>query len=206
MIENLPVVAQRENLAAKADGMTTQELREWLVSCLEVSSRNLLELAVCVAKLEERGEDLSGIRGLGLVHHLRRIACGQLLPEVVAKFAGSPTLIARIGSLPIPDQERIIAGEFLLLAVYATDGSITNRSVDPLLMDAWEIRQVFARDHIRSQSEQALILERRRAETKGRRPKQIGVMHMDYERGGVTVGRKFIPQADLVSALQALKR
>jgi hypothetical protein len=185
--------------------MTTEELREELARGLRLTADSLLRLAIIVKTLEERGEDLSGLR-IGLLHHLRRIACGQVLPEIVVRYAGMPSLISVIGSLPLPDQRKLADGGSVELAVYAADGSITYRMADPLTMTRQQASQVFARDHIRSQAEQVLILEQQRSRAKGKTPQKIGDLRIDKELGGVFVGRKFIPLADLAAAVNALRK
>jgi hypothetical protein len=147
------------------------------------------------------------VETIGLLHHLRRIACGMLLPEVVVQFAGKPSLIAIIGNLPIPEQRRIANGGTVRVLVLEA-GDTTHRMMQPLAMTPQQVRQAFANDHLRDDAEQAAILMRKRQENEGPRPKRIGELQPDYERVGVVVGKtgKFIPLADLIAAVNALRK
>lgn len=198
-----------QNIAIAPDndllGATTEQLREELVRTLGLTASNLARMAQIVRVLEERGEDLEALH-IGLLHHLRRIAYGQVLPEVVVRFAGRPFLIKVIGNLPIPDQCRIAAGEPVAMATTDPVGVTTHRMVDPYIMTPGQAAQVFAADHIRDLSEQAVILDQKRSRKSARMPDRIGQLRIDKERGGVMVGRYFVPQVDLAAALSILKR
>jgi hypothetical protein len=69
--------------------LSTVELRQELIKSLGITADNLVRLAWIVRLLEEKGEDLSDLK-LGLLTHLRKIAYGQVLPELVVRFASSP--------------------------------------------------------------------------------------------------------------------
>jgi hypothetical protein len=96
-------------MIAELRGLTTEQLKHELVDRLGLTAQSLLRTACLVAVLEERGEDLSGLK-IGLLNHLRKIATGKLLPEIVVQFAGNSKLINRISELSITDQRRILAG------------------------------------------------------------------------------------------------
>jgi hypothetical protein len=191
---------------AEFQAMTTEELKESLARAFEVTARDLLRCACLLHVLEERGEDVSDLRLGGMMTHLKRIAGGQLLPEVVVRFSGRPSLVSVIGSLPLDDQRRFSEGTLVPLLVYAPDGTRTVRQADPLNMTARQVRQAFARDHVRTEAEQALLLDDRRERASLPVPEEIGALKIDRERGGVTVGRRFIPLKDLVEAVKALQR
>lgn len=189
---------------AEFHSMTTEDLKTALADSLGLTAKSLLRSACLVHVLEERGEDLTGLR-IGMLNHLKKIACGQLLPEVVVRFAGKPSLIAVVGNLPIDQQCRLAAGDAVQLLVYGDDGKRTIRNADPLVMTPRQVMQVFARDHVRNQAEQALILDERRERASLPVPAAVGKMKIDKERGGVIVGRQFIPLVDLVAAVKALQ-
>jgi hypothetical protein len=194
-----------DDILGQLRSMTDEQLLEELKTGMRVNADNLLRMALVVKELESRGADLSGVK-LGLLHHLRRIACGQMLPEVVTQFAWSPALIARIGSLPLSEQRKLVDGDRVKMLTYGPDGSMTHRLADPVAMTPDQVNQVFARDHIRDDSEQALWLDRRviRERAKKAIPERIGDMHIDKEREGVVVGRTFIPLDHLRRAVKAL--
>jgi hypothetical protein len=115
-------------------------------------------------------------------------------------------LLNVITSLPIPDQERLAAGEPVKMLTYGMGNQLTHRMADPRDLTPAQVRQVFDRGSIRNEGEQATWLDHLRAKASKPLPKAVGEMHLDKERGGVTVGRKFIPLADLVAAVKALRR
>src|SRR5690606_35817556 len=140
---------------------TTDSLKSRLTSLLAQTADDLRQMAAIVAELERRGEDMQELR-IGIVDHLRRIAAGQLLPEIVVKFSGFPMMLRIAARLPIPDQQRLVADEPLDMAVWRGE-QIEWRKVDPLALTTEQIRVVFADDRIRSQQEQVSILEQRAA-------------------------------------------
>jgi hypothetical protein len=89
--------------------LTTAELRSALEKLLGFTADNLLRMAVVVAELESRGEDLSDLK-LGILPILREIAAGRLLPAVVVQFAGQPGVIKQIAKRSREDQELIVTG------------------------------------------------------------------------------------------------
>src|SRR5271157_1277362 len=96
--------------------LETIQLRQELTQSLHVTAAHLRRLAIIVRLLEERGEDLTDLR-IGLLPYLRQIALGQILPEVIVRFAESPWMIRLVGSLPLPDQKRLSDGDRVTLVV-----------------------------------------------------------------------------------------
>lgn len=108
---SLAVSTRFKTLTAFAGSRSTEELREELGKLLGFTADNLLRLAIIVNELETRGEDLSELK-LGLLPLLRKIAAGELLPELVAMYAGRPKLLGIIATkLSRQDQMRAVAGE-----------------------------------------------------------------------------------------------
>jgi hypothetical protein len=183
--------------------ISTDALKQELAEGLRLTAGHLRRMACIVAELETRGVDLTDLK-IGLLGYLRRIAAGQVLPEVVVRFAEHPLLIQRIATLPLPDQERLANGEHVQLAVVGPDGTIAHRMADPCSLVGKQVNQVFSVGAIRTVSSQVLLLEARRAEP----PKQREVrrrVSSDRERGGITVGRAFASQADVLAALAELR-
>jgi hypothetical protein len=186
--------------------MTTDELRAELSRALQMTADHLRRVAAVVRTLEERGEDLAGLK-IGLMPYLRQIAYGQVLPEIVVRYAESPLLVRQISQLPMPDQERLAKGEPLPLAVQRAGEPPDHRMVDPVYLRRDQITLVFARDHIRTVEEQIVILENRPARD-GRadgKSTSRGRVRADRKRGGVTIGRVFAPAVDVVTALSDLR-
>lgn len=185
---------------------TADLLRELTVQ-LRHTAEAMMRLAWIVRILEDRGEDLSGLR-LPLINHLRRIAYGQVLPELVVRFAAQPALLTRVSMLPMPDQQRLASGESVRLVVFreAPDGRrvTDHRLVDPSKLTQDQIWQVFGQDRIRSESEQVLYLEERSMRP-ATTPPPRGKVRPDRQRGGLIVNRTYIPKGEIVEALASLR-
>lgn len=190
-------IEDHAHLLAKLD---TAELKEELAKSMRITGEHLLRMAAIVRILEDRGEDLRDIR-YGIVGYLRRIACGQVLPEVVAKFQGAPMLLSRISHLPLPDQHRIVKCDSISVSAGVVDGEIQHRSVPLLAMSRDEIYQVFASDRVRDEAEQEAYLHGR-GQSK-RKQNQDGVV-LDKKRGGIIVDGKFISVSDLAGYIARL--
>jgi len=90
--------------------MTTEELRVEFQACLRVTGQHLTRLALVLQELESRGENVQGVSGT-LLSLLRRIAGGTLLAGVVIQFIDQPKVMAKIGKMPVEEQEAIVAGK-----------------------------------------------------------------------------------------------
>jgi hypothetical protein len=205
MSDDIITMPQGADDGSEFHDWTTERIKHELAHTLGLTANSLRRAALLVRTLEERGEDLSGLR-LALLSHLKKIACGQLLPEVVVRFAGKPLLITLIGNLPIDDQRRLSSGDPVRLIVIGDDGRRTHRLADPLYMVPRQLRQVFATDHLRTDAEQNLILDDRRRISSAPVPESVGGAKMDAEAGGVWVGRKFFSLSDLETMVRELKR
>lgn len=183
---------------------TTDALREQLSSLLARTADDLREMAAIVGELERRGEDLSGLK-LGIIEHLRRIATGQLLPEIVVRFSGFPQLLRIAVHLPLGDQRRLIEHGVVSLACWR-DGKIEFRRVDPLALSGPQVRQAFASDRIRSDAEQVSYLETHPgALGRLKRTPSRARVRADKGRGGVRIGRSFASAAEVLGALAELR-
>ena len=208
-IRSLPLAAdlfppgERERIAA----MTIAELRQALTDSLTTTATALIRLALVVQALETKGEDVSELR-VPLLTYLRRIATGQLLPGVVARFAENPALVRKVEQLPVTDQERLADGQPVQLVVRGANGEPwTHRLADPSKLDAAQRGQVFAADHLRSAEEQILLLESRglkAAAPPTPRPRTRKAQ-ADVARGGIVIGSSFATAEDVLKALAELK-
>ena len=178
------------------------DLKNRLSGLLARTADDLREMAAIVAELERRGEDLSGLR-LGIVDHLRRIAAGQLLPEIVVRYAGYPQLLRVATGLPLPDQEKMLGESSVQLAVWR-EGRVEFRQVDPLCLSPAQLRQVYAGDRIRSESEQIGYLESRAAPAKPK-PVRRGKVWADRQRGALRYGKAVLAVGDVLAALAELR-
>lgn len=182
--------------------MSTEDLREELAASLRMTAESLLRVALVVRTLEERGEDLSDLR-IGILPYLRQIAYGQVLPEVVVRFGRSPSLVRRIGALPIPDQRRLAAGDAVELIVVGREGERDHLRVDPLHMSQDQVVLAFGPGRIRPLEEQAAMLHGRKPE----RPPSTGAgkIKVDHKTGRLKVGRTALDVADVLNAVAELR-
>jgi hypothetical protein len=185
-----------ERLAA----LSTSELRAELHAAIAMTAQSLLRMAVAVRLLEDRGEDIGDLR-LPLLTYLRRIASGQLLPNVVARFAEFPQLIGTIGRLPIQDQTAIANGEPVRLVV-RHEGKYTHLLAEPTKLTTDQRRQVFASDHLRHDDEQILIIESRNGSAHKKQPKSAGRIKVSPD-GTVKIGRIATTIQELLTAISA---
>jgi len=169
---------------------------ERLAEKLAITAEALEELGGIVRVLENRQVDLSVLR-IGILPLLRKIAYGQLLPGLVARFAGKGQLLKYVQNLAIPDQKRLLAGEKMRVLLLG-DGGTDALMVEPERMTSKQIMQVFD-DHIRDDGEQRSWLEDHR-----KPPKPPEEYTVDIRRGGVTINGKWFSRADLAALLARL--
>ena len=205
--DQAPAVVTSPGVVADLSSMTVADLRSELVRSLKLTAAHLLRLASIVRELEERGEDLSDIK-VGMMGHLRRIAYGQVMPELVVRYAESPGLLKTLSSLPLPDQARIAAGEPVRVVVRRENGKFDSRLMDPIKLDRSQVAQVFGRGEIRDEAGQIMILEGRAASAAS--PSKFatmrrGIVRPDPEKRGLMVGNKLIPTGAIVSALAEIR-
>ena len=195
---------------ALVQAMPTEQLLEELRRGLELTVKQILRLSWIVRTLEERGQDLTGLRQKvgALLDYLRRVAHGQLLPEVVVRFAGSPMLVQAIAQLPTPDQQKLASGEKVTLVVPGTgDEGMTHRLLDPLQLSRDQVAQVFGKGRLRAEAEQIALLEDRRLKPAPARGSPAhGKCRADREKDGIVVNRTCsVPLADVLAALADLR-
>jgi hypothetical protein len=195
----------QDRLRLELEAMSDADLLRALQQALREMGRGLRRLAQMVRVLEERGVDLSDLK-IGLLAQLRRIAHGQLHPEVVSHFGESKQLIKVVGTLPMPDQERLAGGAPVKLMILLPDGRTDHRFVDPIHLNRREVNQVFdqSRHCLRDDAGQVAWLQREKAEASRPMPTKIGCMVVDVEGQRVLVGNRTITKADLKAALRAL--
>jgi len=162
--------AKYEAIAGDGDALL-QEMGRLLGVMAEHWSR----LAVVYRLAEAAGADLGRFRRAypTLVPTLRRVAGGQVLPELAEKFAlkGSDEIRSLVYSLPLDEQRRLASDEPLKVLQMSDDGQVTHRLIAPTALDVRQARQVFDRSgRIRDEAEQRSIVERRMEESRRRRP------------------------------------
>lgn len=192
---------------AEFQSLPMEELRQIIQDGMRLTAEYLMRLGCALHVYLERGGDLTGMDD-SFTRHLRKIACGQILPELVAKYyASKPSLVRKIGSLPLDDQRRLVVDcEPVKLIVRGDNGERTHRMVDPANLRPDQVQQVFAHDHIRTEQEQHLYLDS--IQTKKYQPvqEQIDNVTVDKERDGIIHKREFISRATIEAAMKVLRR
>jgi hypothetical protein len=197
------ILGPEDSEYAEFSSMKTLQLKSELAKALSLSALALLRLATIVRILEERGEDLSDLK-IGLLGHLRKIAYGQLLPEIVVRFVSTPSMMKKIAELPIPDQAHLAEGGKVKLVIKGPHGW-TNRMADPLLMPYELFRQVFGPRGIRDEAEQILVLEAKSNEKPTPEPTVIpNRVKADRKKGGIRIGNTFVTAAEVTRAMADL--
>ena len=141
-------------------GMDTAVLLPELDDQMDQIKQRLIRCAAIVRVVDERGDELGAFVFRPIVHWLRKIAYGQVLPDIVAMYHAKASILSRISALSVPEQRRI-AEDKPLAVVELSEAGPTHRLVHPSRMEAVEAQQVFARDHIRDQGEQVSWLKSR---------------------------------------------
>lgn len=207
------VAATTPRVVPESKEQRIEHLKRELISIVDSEAASLLRKAQIIKELEESGENFSEWkRPIPFFNYLRRIACGQMLPEVLVRFGGNAEALNRISQLPLQDQKRLADGEQLKLLFYKEDGTLDQQSVDPAEVNGKTLRRLIAKDnHILSEGEQSLALrewqmKRQKKSHKRTRASVAGCL-LDWERGGIDVPHKmYISKADLKEILRRLEQ
>lgn len=182
-------------------GKSTDELLVELAKCVEVTAMQIQHMANIVRELEQRGENLDNIR-LGILTYLRLIAYGQMLPEVLATYQGSPALLKRISTLPLPDQRLLLDHPEVI--VVSPDDPVDHRRVPITSLGRKEIWQVFGDGKIRDAGQQRSYLRDHVPRKMTRKTEESGIQ-LDAKRGGIVVNGQFISSKQMLLYLTQLK-
>lgn len=99
-----------ESVRAELSKKTTPQLKDELKRVLQLTSGSLVRLATIVQILEDRGEDMTFIAS-GFLMVLRRIAIGELLPDLVIMFSSQPQKIIQASKMPVEEQKKVLNGQ-----------------------------------------------------------------------------------------------
>jgi hypothetical protein len=182
--------------AAEADKLSTQ------------TAIGLLKQGALYYQMKLAGDDMEPVKRRlgGLLELLLRIGGGTVLPEVYLRFGAKSRLFPAIARLDPIDQARLGKGERVEMLVPGTDGKQTLLPVDPLALDDAQIKQVFARDHIRTQAEQLAYLSGVRQKAAQPLPEQVGRLILDKELKVAKYGKAVFSLAELKAAVAILSR
>lgn len=202
--EPTQAVISRDRLADDIQRMPSEDLRSELLRLQRTTAEGLLHIGLIVAELRSRQEDIDDLN-VPLLHWCLRIAAGQVLPEIVLRYQGAPMILSRVAALPLPDQQKLV-DERSVEIVERNGDHFDRRRLDPLTLGREQVMQVFAADHVRSESEQIAYLgERALRPAKKDRTALRGKVRADRERQALRVGRYSVPVADVLEALADLR-
>lgn len=195
-----------EDFADQLKLEATDDLHKQLAASVGLVASNLKRCAWIVGELESRGEDLDRYATC-LIHFLRRIRGGQLLPQVVVRLGiNKATLITKVAGLPIQDQLKISEGGTFPAVELAPDGSLTHRQVMLEECSDGQIKQILTPDHIRTITEQTIWLNQRAKRAGMPIPSSVGILELDKKLLGATVRVKgFVSLEDLKKAVKFLE-
>jgi hypothetical protein len=186
-------------------GKSNEDLLGQFWNVFRATAHNYLQMAACLRMIKENGGDLSEPRQRlnGFFVMLERIAYGQMVADVLVRFGGKLNVAQRIATLPIEEQKQILKDGVKLL-VYAPNGGRSTMSVDPGELRKEQLSQVFARDHIRSESEQALHLAAWRKRQQEPLPTEMHGWKLDPALGTARKGNVVSTREELKAILKLL--
>jgi len=201
--EILPALVSGANVPAPAElgNMSTQQLRAELAKSLTITARHLMYLAAVWGELDKRGEDLSDLR-TGLAVYLPQIAAGRLAAEAVVRFAGQPTVLRSIASLPLERQQALARGEPVPVLTVDAGGNFRATELPAYTLTAAQARLVFDGDKVRSPDEQRAKLESARVSKATRvRPGPQNRVRYDAKSDVLRIGRVSATVGEVTAAL-----
>lgn len=129
------------------------EVKNVLKSCFALTVHAIQAAAIAVRELDRRGVDFSDVQ-VWMIGYIRAVGAGNLSASALMRFAGKRSLLNRIVTLPIQEQERLASGEPVDICISKNDSA----KIDPLEMSAEQISLVFPLGKRRSVSEQRAIM------------------------------------------------
>jgi len=178
------------------DLTTTEEILAFARDAVARAAQGLLDLAFSIRRMEEIGGDVDELRAMArgrLLAVLRRVAFGQIIPELAARYYLQPHLTLILGNLPIPDQVKAARGEGFEVAVRDSNGGWTKQkmAVEEIAEKGTSlIHQVFAGDRLRTFGEQRAYLSRKAVATNQPGRTKLGPFVVDRETGTWTFAGK----------------
>ena len=164
---------------------------------------NIRRQAVLIRLLEENGADLSDIKSPWL-DDLRRVAYGQLVPELITLGTRNRSILRQAKSLPVPDQMKIAKDEPIPVMVHREGAGYEPRQIKPSQMEDWQVRQVLSSGRIRSEKEQVDFLDR--PQNRHRRPAEPIVVDMKSKQLIISGERVVLSLEQLVEYVSKFTR
>jgi len=148
------IIIDLQAIEAELRPMNSDRIREVFVESSGKAAECIARAAICVKLLEERGESLHGIPQ---IRTLRRVASGQVLPDLVWTFAESPGR-DEIMRAPLPDQRKIVNDPIVPVVEPTAGGGVTTRMTDLTKAPREVVRQVLGPEGIRTPQEQVAYI------------------------------------------------
>lgn len=142
---------------AEIGNMSVQSLKTALAQEVQVTSVSMLRIALMWRELENRGEDLSELKGGALFEFIPHVARGNLLPSTVVHFAGNKRLLRAITFLGHDIQRKLISGESVPIVNIDQKGSPRVRHLPAAHIPQNLIGIAFAGKDVRSIEDQKKI-------------------------------------------------
>ena len=140
---------------------STEELLDALHVGLRATAAGLYRMARIIAKLQDRGVDLSPWKDTPLFRFLPAVASGALMPELLVRYGHNETFMAAFADLVPEDQEKLAAERPVFQTVVRSDRDRTGYAtvwLRPHEMTAFQLRRVFGDGRIRTPAEQIRLL------------------------------------------------
>lgn len=191
--------------AVQLTGKTESELIQLFSETRRTVARQIMLAAAIVRIFDENQWDVAqlpvGARDLA---YLRRVAHGEMIPELIFNERFCESLRSRAARLPLP-QQRMVAADRPLEVVVEDTAGVASRLIRPSELTPRQIQQVFAYDRLRTVAEQRSYLEERVRQPAPSGPGPVVVDHrrrcvyVTGERVEITVKQ----MADLLAQLTA---
>lgn len=130
--------------------MKTSEVWEAFRHALDVTAGGMMQMAECWVELVSRGENMTSYQN-PMFSFLPDVASGKLLPDVLLRYGGTPSLTTAIAAL-VPEDQKKLTRPDARVAVAMADGTTRRARITDLKVS--ELRQVLGDGRIRTVSEQ----------------------------------------------------
>lgn len=138
----------------------------------------------------------------GVLLYYAEIASDQLSARAALAFAGVHTILKRIVSLPLAQQDSLADGKEISIAVHNSKGEIINENRTLIQLTAAQLDMALAAGSVRSFTEQKKILAARRP--RARRSRSPIKIRADAASGEIICGQLRFKPNDLAAAMKIL--
>lgn len=168
-------------------------LTEWLGEATGITVTNVRIIAALVRRLEELGATIE--IDVPIMPFIKRIAYGNMIPELFVAFQGNGRLLNKAGSLPKPEQEKFANDEPIKVMLPNGD----HRMIPPSCLSRREVSQLFGPNGMRTESEQLAWLrdQDEKARLRNSHNDEPSIV-LDRKRGCLVVCGVSIPASDLL--------